>query len=94
MPPKAEAKTRQTVTQGNELASLERDVVEKELVINTLRQKLDRCDANDIKTSRPLQSSNLKNFMSGSRYAKRDESIRQRLTASIMQDERAGRTPD
>ncbi len=53
MPPKAEAKTRQTVTQGNELANLERDVVEKELVINTLRQKLDRCDANDIKTSRP-----------------------------------------
>ena len=42
MPPKPEAKPRQSAAQEAGQASLERDVVEKELIINGLRQKLDR----------------------------------------------------
>ncbi|KAK9843268.1 hypothetical protein WJX74_009475 [Apatococcus lobatus] len=42
MPPKTDVKARQTATGETEQASLGRDVIEKELVINALRQKLDR----------------------------------------------------
>ena len=42
MPPKADAKAKQAATGENDQARMEREVIEKELVINALRQKLDR----------------------------------------------------
>lgn len=42
MPPKADVKAKPAATGENDQARLEREVIEKELVINALRQKLDR----------------------------------------------------